>query len=45
MIKTILTVATSLLLVSAAQAQETHFLPGHLAVLRAGDGVFSLNLR
>jgi hypothetical protein len=43
--KTFLTVATLLLLNAAARAQESHFLPKHLAVLRAGDGVFSLNLR
>jgi hypothetical protein len=34
-------------LVSAltVQAQGTHFYPGHLAVLRAGDGVIDLKLR
>lgn len=43
--KTILTVGTILLLNAAAQSQDGHFLPNHLAVLRAGNGVFSLNLR
>lgn len=43
--KTILLGTATLLLVFAAHAQETHFLPGHLAVLRAGDGVFKLNLK
>lgn len=28
-----------------ANAQGTHFLPGHLAVLRAGDGVIDLKLK
>jgi hypothetical protein len=28
-----------------ADAQGTHFLPGHLAVLRVDDGVLDLNLR
>ena len=41
----ILTGGATLLLALAAGAQETHFLPGHLAVLRAGDGVFNLNLK
>jgi hypothetical protein len=31
--------------VLTASAQEGHFLPGHLAVLRAGDGAFNLNLK
>jgi hypothetical protein len=43
--KTILTAVAALLLALAANAQETHFLAGHLAVLRAGDGVFNLHLR
>jgi hypothetical protein len=41
----ILTGTAALLMTLAAGAQETHFLPGHLAVLRAGDGVFDLSLR
>ncbi|MDB6021889.1 MAG: hypothetical protein JWQ04_1746 [Pedosphaera sp.] len=40
-----LTLFAGLLLALTADAQETHFLPGHLAVLRAGDGEFSLNLK
>jgi hypothetical protein len=43
--KAILTGAAALLLTLSAKAQETHFLPGHLAVLRAGDGVINLKLR
>ncbi len=43
--KIILTGTAALVLVLSAGAQETHFLPGHLAVLRAGDGVFKLNLK
>jgi len=39
----ILTGAT--LLALAANAQETHFTPGKLAVLRAGDGTFDLQLK
>jgi hypothetical protein len=34
-----------LLLALEANAQGTHFLPGHLAVLRAGDGLVNLKLR
>jgi hypothetical protein len=41
----ILTVPAVLLLAAAANAQEAHFLPGRLAVLRAGDGTVDLNLR
>ncbi len=41
----ILTVTVPLLVALSAHAQETHFSPGHLAVLRAGDGSFNLNLR
>src|ERR1700722_7419453 len=45
-LKTIIPVATiAFALVLAASAQESHFLPGHLAVLRAGDGAFNLNLK
>ncbi len=44
--RTILMAATAFWPVLAAVAQEQssakHFLPGHLAVLRAGDGVFDL---
>lgn len=29
----------------SVQAQATHFLPNHLAVLRAGDGTFDLDLK
>ena len=38
---------TTVLLLTAATltAQETHFLPGHLAVLRAGDGIVDLKLK
>ena len=43
--KKILTGAAALLMALAANAQERHFLPGHLAVLRAGDGLFNLHLR
>jgi hypothetical protein len=43
--KIILTGATALLIATAANAQGTHFLQGHLAVLRAGDGMIDLNLR
>lgn len=43
--KVIIRSAAALLLSLAANAQESHFLPGHLAVLRAGDGVISLKLR
>jgi hypothetical protein len=43
--RTVLTSVSAFLLVLAASAQEARFLPGHLAVLRAGDGVFDLNLR
>jgi hypothetical protein len=37
--------ATVLLLTQAVSGQGTKFLPHHLAVLRAGDGVMSLTLR
>jgi hypothetical protein len=43
--KAILTGTAALLLALAANAQGTHFLTGHLAVLRAGDGVIDLKLR
>jgi len=43
--KAILMGAAASLLALAANAQGTHFLPGHLAVLRAGDGVVDLNLK
>jgi hypothetical protein len=33
------------LLFGAANAQNSQFLPGHLAVLRAGDGVVNLHLK
>jgi hypothetical protein len=44
--RTLLSGAAALLwLALAAQAQETRFLPGHLAVLRAGDGAVPLKLK
>jgi hypothetical protein len=43
--RTILSFMTVLLLAVTAAAQETHFLPGHLAVLRAGDGAVDLKLK
>jgi len=43
--RTILSFMTVLLLAVTVAAQETHFLPGHLAVLRAGDGVVDLKLK
>ena len=43
--KAILTSVAALLLALAANAQATHFLPGHLALLRVGDGLVNLNLR
>jgi hypothetical protein len=43
--KTILCNAAAFLLAQAADAQGTYFLPHHLAVLRAGDGVVSLKLK
>jgi hypothetical protein len=42
---TFLSGAAILLLVQAVNGQGTNFLPHHLAVLRAGDGVMSLGLR
>jgi hypothetical protein len=39
------TAALLLVLALAANARGTQFLPGHLAVLRAGDGVVDLSLR
>jgi hypothetical protein len=33
------------LLAQAAHSQSTHFLPGHLAILRAGDGAVPLKLK
>jgi len=41
----ILTGGAALLLALAANGQGTSFLPGHLAVLRAGDGVLDLKLK
>jgi hypothetical protein len=38
----IITATVSLVSALCGVAQETHFLPGHLAVLRAGDGVIPL---
>jgi len=43
--KRFLTSALALLTAYGANAQATHFLPSHLAVLRAGDGVLNLNLK
>jgi hypothetical protein len=43
--KTIMTWGWSLLLAFPAGAQVSQFQPGHLAVLRAGDGVMDLHLR
>ena len=37
--------AVMALAASASQAQSPSFLPGHLAVLRAGDGALSLHLK
>ncbi len=43
--KILLTVVGVLFVALAGDAQETHFTPGRLAVLRAGDGVFKLSLK
>jgi hypothetical protein len=43
--KILLTVAGLLALALAVNAQTTPFLPNHLAVLRAGNGMIDLNLR
>jgi len=44
--KLVLSGAVALLsLTQAAKAQITHFIPGHLAVLRAGDGAVPLKLK
>src|SRR5580693_8206940 len=43
--KTIITCGWAALLVFPAGAQVSQFQPGHLAVLRAGDGVMDLHLR
>jgi hypothetical protein len=39
------TAAVSLAVVLGANADDGRFLPGHLAVLRAGDGKFNLSLK
>jgi hypothetical protein len=39
------TILTATLAALAVEAQQTQFLPGHLAVLRAGDGVLDLHLK
>src|SRR5215831_9784317 len=44
-VKTSILSAGALLVSLAAGAQSTQFLQGHIAVLRAGDGVIGLNLR
>src|SRR5579872_3014896 len=43
--KIILTAVVSGALAFAANAQHQKFLPNHLAVLRAGDGVINLHLK
>ena len=43
--KTIITWGCAVLLAFPAGAQTSHFQPGHLAVLRAGDGEMDLHLR
>jgi hypothetical protein len=43
--KMILICCAALLLAVPANAQGTHFLPGKLAVLRAGDGLIDLQLK
>jgi hypothetical protein len=43
--KAILTIVATLLVELAGDAQGTRFLPGHLAILRAGDGVIDLTLK
>ncbi len=43
--KTVLTAAYAAMAALAANADDGRFLPGHLAVLRAGDGMFNLNLK
>lgn len=43
--KIILTGTATLLSVLSSPAQTTHFSPGHLAVLRAGDGIMNLKLK
>jgi hypothetical protein len=45
MSKRFLTSAILLILPLCGVAQPARFLPGHIAVLRAGDGVFDLRLR
>ena len=43
--KRIILTGAAVLVLALADAQGTHFLPAHLAVLRAGDGMVDLKLR